>query len=122
MVLSLYQRRYHNGVKSGVEWASIQPDKPKQNSLIERFNRTFRQDVLDSYMFESLTELRKYSQAWAWMYNNERPHAALGYLTLVEFLLKYEKLTPLNISHFYTLQQDNNSNSEWNSLVLNVAI
>ena len=63
MVLSLYQRRYHNGVKSGVEWASIQPDKPKQNSLIERFNRTFRQDVLDSYMFESLTELRKYSQA-----------------------------------------------------------
>ena len=59
MVLSLYQRRYHNGVKSGVEWASIQPDKPKQNSLIERFNRTFRQDVLDSYMFESnqITEI-----------------------------------------------------------------
>jgi len=71
-------------------------------------------------MFESLTELRKYSKAWAWMYNNERPHA-LGYLTPVEFLLKYGKLTPLNQSQFPTLQQDNNSNSEWNSLVLNVA-
>lgn len=33
------------------------------NSLIERFNRTFRQDVLDSYMFENLTEIRKYADA-----------------------------------------------------------
>ena len=106
--------------KSGIEWVFIQSGKPTQNSLIERFNRTFRQDVLDSYMFESLTELRKYSQAWAWMYNNERPHAALGYLTPVEFLLKYGKLTLLNQSQFPTLQQDNNSNSEWNSLVLYV--
>lgn len=72
-------------------------------------------------MFESLNELRKYAQAWAWMYNNERPHAALGYLTPVEFLLKYGKLSPLSQGQFPTLQQDNNSNSEWNSLVLNVA-
>ena len=72
-------------------------------------------------MFEGLTELRKYSQAWARMYNNERSHAALGYLAPVEFLLKYGKLTPLNQSQFPTLQQDNNSNSEWNSLVLNLA-
>ena len=72
-------------------------------------------------MFESLTELGKYSQAWAWMYNKERPHAALGYLTPVELLLKYGKLTPLNQSQFPTLQQDKNTNSEWYSLVLNVA-
>jgi hypothetical protein len=48
-------------------------------------------------------------------------HAALGYLTPVEFLLKYGKLTPLNQSQFPTLQQDKNTNSEWYSLVLNVA-
>jgi putative transposase len=47
--------------KSRVEWVFIEPGKRTQNSLIERFNRTFRQDVLNSYMFESLTELRKYS-------------------------------------------------------------
>jgi len=70
-------------------------------------------------MFESLAELRNYAQAWAWMHNNERPHAALGHLTPTEFLLKYGKFSALNQRQFRTLQQDNNSNS--NSLVLNVA-
>ena len=39
----------------------------------------------------------------------------------VEFLLKYGKYSPLSQGQFPTLQQDNNSNNEWNSLVLNVA-
>ena len=99
-----------------IQWEFIQPGKPTQNSLIERFNRTFRQDVLDSYMFDSLSDIRKYADAWAWMYNNERPHSSLGQLTPTEFLLKYGKL-----SEFPTFQQDSNSNSDWNSLVLGVA-
>jgi len=102
--------------KNGIQWEFIQPGKPTQNSLIERFNRTFRQDVLDSYMFDSLQEIRKFAEAWAWMYNNERPHSSLGQLTPTEFLLKYGKL-----SEFPTFQQDSNSKSDWNSLVLNVA-
>ncbi|SFC87797.1 putative transposase [Parapedobacter composti] len=99
-----------------IEWEYIQPGKPTQNSLVERFNRTFRQDVLDSFMFDSVAELRMYANAWAWMYNNVRPHSALEYLTPTEFLLKYGKL-----SEFPTLQQDNNNNCDWNSLVLGVA-
>ncbi|GGC50532.1 transposase [Parapedobacter defluvii] len=106
-----------------IEWEFIQPGKPTQNSLIERFNRTFRQDVLDSYMFDNLSAIRKYANAWAWMYNNERPHSALGNLTPIEFLLKYGKLPTLNGQRqFPTLQQDNNNNkSDWNFLVLDVA-
>lgn len=100
-----------------IEWEYIQPGKPTQNSLIERFNRTFRQDVLDSYMFESLSQIREYANAWLWMYNNERPHSALGYLTPVEFLLKYGKL----FREFPTFQQDINNNITWNNLILNVA-
>lgn len=100
-----------------IEWVYIQPGKPTQNSLVERFNRTFREDVLDSYMFDSLSQARKYANAWAWMYNNERPHSSLGYLTPVEFLLKYGKLP----KEFPTLQQDIYSNNDWNTLILNVA-
>lgn len=99
-----------------IAWEFIQPGKPTQNSLIERFNRTFRQDVLDSYMFESLSEARKYANAWLWMYNNIRPHSALGQLSPTEFLLKYGKL-----DEFPTFQQVNNSKSDWNFLVLGVA-
>ena len=100
-----------------IEWAYIQPGKPTQNSLVERFNRTFREDVLDSYMFDSLVQARNYANAWAWMYNNERPHSALGYLTPVEFLLKYGKLP----KEFPSLQQDIYNNNDWNTLILNVA-
>ncbi len=102
--------------RNTIEWEFIQPGKPTQNSLIERFNRTFRQDVLDSYMFETLSEARKYANAWVWMYNNVRPHSSLGHLAPTEFLLKYGKL-----SEFPTFQQDNNSESDWNSLVLGAA-
>ncbi|WP_260291990.1 IS3 family transposase [Sphingobacterium sp. JUb56] len=102
--------------KNNVQWEFIQPGKPTQNSLIERFNRTFRQDVLDYFMFDNLSEVRKYANAWAWMYNNIRPHSSLGQLTPIEFLLKYGKL-----SEFPTFQQDSNSKSHWNFLVLGVA-
>lgn len=103
-------------VENSIEWEFTQPGKPTQNSLVEHFNRTFRHDVLDRDMFDSVAELRTYANAWAWMYNNVRPHSALGYLTPTEFLLKYGKLC-----EFPTLQQDNNNKWDWNSLVLGVA-
>ena len=45
----------------------------RKNSLVEQFNRTFRRDGIDSYMFDSLPDIIRYADAWAWMYNNERP-------------------------------------------------
>lgn len=109
-------------VQNNVELMNIQPGKPTQNSLVERFNRTFRQEVLDCYMFDSIKQMRTYAHAWMWMYNNERPHSALGWLTPREFLLKYGKLPAANSpQEFPTFQQDINNNIDYNSLILNVA-
>ena len=69
----------------------IQKGKPQQNGYIERFNRTYREEILDNYAFASLSQARIMTQAWIWVYNNERPHSSLGYMTPRGFLLKYGK-------------------------------
>ena len=64
-----------------VQLLYIQPGKPMQNGYIERFNGSFRRDILDAYLFEDLHQVRVLAEEWMEDYNSFRPHEGLGGLT-----------------------------------------
>jgi putative transposase len=63
----------------------IEPGRPWQNGKEERFNGTVRDECLNLYMFQSLSEACVRLNAFRHQYNTERPHSQLGYLTPVAF-------------------------------------
>lgn len=64
----------------------IQPGKPQQNAFMERFNRTYRTEVLDAYVFTHLEDVRTISDDFLTTYNTERPHDSLGRVPPLTFL------------------------------------
>ena len=78
----------------------IQPGKPSQNGYIERFNKTFREDVLDAYLFRNIKEVRAQSDVFREDYNENHPHKSLGRKSPNELLNDFFKGASLFEKHF----------------------
>lgn len=75
--------------REGITIDYIEPGEPNQNAYIERFNRSYRTEVLDAWLFNSLTEVREISWAWMLEYNEERDHDSLNGCTPDEVYRAY---------------------------------
>ena len=75
--------------ENGVELEFIKPGRPMQNGFIERFNRSYREAVLNMYIFETLEDVKTETEKWLGVYNQHRPHEGLSNLTPAEYLQKF---------------------------------
>lgn len=74
-----------------IEIQFIQPGRSIQNGYIERFNRIYRESILDAYLFFELDQIRELTEEWMDEYNNRRPHESLNNLTPIEWKMKQFK-------------------------------
>ena len=62
--------------------------------------RTYRTEVLNAYVFESLEQVREISAEWLQSYNEERPHDALADLPPATYRAQLvAQSSPLPLSH-----------------------
>ena len=64
-----------------INLAFIQPGEPTQNAFIERFNGSLRRELLNAYIFRTISEVKEKTFEWMTDYNQNRPHKALNYKT-----------------------------------------
>jgi putative transposase len=108
--------------KKNIEIRFIQPGRPMQNGYIERFNKTYRQDILDAYLFENLDQVRILTEEFMWTYNREIPHGSINDMTPYEcyqLAVNSGKLPTHNTIAEFTTINSHNNNSKNDKINLN---
>lgn len=85
--------------KHAIHLEFIEPGRPMQNGFIERFNRSYRQGVLDMYVFKNLQEVKERTELWMNDYNEQCPHDSLNGMTPVEYRLFHQPQNSSNTWH-----------------------
>lgn len=61
-------------LQNNIRLEFLKHDSPYQNVFVERFYRSYREEVLDLYLFESLQEVREITDEYLNIYKYERLH------------------------------------------------
>ncbi len=80
----------------GIAIRYIQPGKPNQNAFMERFNRTYRTEVLNAHVFVNLEQVIDVTTRWLTEYNEYRPHDALAGLPPKMFMPRLTEVQTLH--------------------------
>lgn len=76
---------YTNELKANdIRISMTETGNPKENAQSERLNSTIKNELLKGRVFHSLSEVKRAVRKAVRVYNEERPHMSLGYLTPVE--------------------------------------
>jgi len=81
---------YHHGVRLDFN----RPGKPTDNSYVETFNGSLRDECLNVHCSKTLTEAKQVLEAWRRDYNEPRPHSSLRDMTPAEFARTNKELEP----------------------------
>jgi putative transposase len=66
----------------------------RNDSYIERFNRTVRYDRLSHYIYRDIEELQNRATQWLWTYNHEQPKMGIGGITPIQKLKLTQRKIP----------------------------
>jgi putative transposase len=84
------------------EWAAARSitiryihSQASQNAFIERFNRTYRTEVLDAYLFTNLEQIQTITDQWLVDYNEYRPYEMLGNIPPAQFMPRLTRVPNL---------------------------
>lgn len=70
---------------SGVSTLYVEPASPWQNGFVESFHARLRDELLETELFETLSEAKMLATHWRLDYNHRRPHSGLKYQTPAAF-------------------------------------
>jgi transposase InsO family protein len=69
---------------------------PKDNAVLERFNRTLQEEFINQGNFTTDTTIfNRDMTEWLVEYNFRRPHQSLGYIAPINFQVKHLKVLPM---------------------------
>jgi putative transposase len=72
----------------GIPTDFSRPGIPTDNTTVESFNGSLRQECMNENRFMSLADARCKIEVWRIHYNQRRSHSALGWMTPSEFVEK----------------------------------